>query len=94
MAIQVLPNDYWSLNCGMSRDIGYTMISCPYLAAAQRLYFSYSYYLYQVQKTSHVNYFLNDWALARQQRRLNSNQSHQQLGPPPKAHNGEQQRGT
>ena len=67
LAMQVVPEDFWSLSCWACRDDGHGMYRCPYLSPAQRLYFAYRYYLYQVQKQPHMRQFLHDRAVARQQ---------------------------
>ena len=48
-AMQVVPDDYWSLNCWACRTDGHSMYKCPLLLPAQRLYFAYRYYLFQIQ---------------------------------------------
>ena len=81
LAYQVVPDDYWALNCWVCRDNGHAMFKCPYLTGPQRLYFAYRYYLYQVQKTPHMRKFLQDRAIVRQQRRQVSQTQPQVAAP-------------
>ena len=69
-ALQVVPDDYWAINCWVCRDDGHTMFRCPFLLPAQRIYFAYRYYMWQVQQQPHMRKFLADRFAARQQGRL------------------------
>ena len=46
------------------------MFRCPFLLPAQRIYFAYRYYMWQVQQQPHMRKFLADRFAARQQGRL------------------------
>ena len=74
LAMQVVPEEYWTINCCVCRDNGQSMYRCPFLVPAQRLYFAYRYYLWQVQQQPHMRKFLADRAAARQQRRVQAGQ--------------------
>lgn len=47
-AVTVIPVKYWNLTCSTYLQDGHSTIICPYLAAEQHLYFSYSYYLFHI----------------------------------------------
>ena len=59
MAMQVVPLDYWNINCWVCRDDGHAMYRCPFLTPAQRLYLAYRYNLYQVQKQPHMRQYVS-----------------------------------
>lgn len=58
LAVSVIPQDYWGLNCWTCRVPGHTTFTCPNLSAAQRVYFAYMYYMYQTEQTPHMKEFL------------------------------------
>jgi len=49
LAMQVIPRDFWNLDCRTCRQDGHTTFTCPYLTPEQRMYCAYQYYLYQVE---------------------------------------------
>ena len=49
-----IPNDYWQLNCWSCRDQGHSTFTCPFLSPAQRVYFAYKYYLYQIKSNPNM----------------------------------------
>ena len=78
-AMQVIPDEYWDLNCWVCRTDGHSMYKCPLLLPAQRLYFAYRYYLYQIQANPRMKDFLADRMRMRRERRhqrLSDQQSH------------------
>ena len=68
-AMQVVPDDYWSLNCWACRTDGHSMYKCPLLLPAQRLYFAYRYYLFQIQANPQMKDYLEDRMRMRRERR-------------------------
>ena len=68
-AMQVVPEDYWGLNCWACRTDGHSMYKCPLLLPAQRLYFAYRYYLHQIQANSQMKEYLADRMRMRRERR-------------------------
>ena len=68
-AMQVVPEDYWGLNCWACRTDGHSMYKCPLLLPAQRLYFAYRYYLHQIQANSQMREYLADRMRMRRERR-------------------------
>ena len=68
-AMQVVPDDYWGLNCWACRTDGHSMYKCPLLLPAQRLYFAYRYYLFQIQANPQMKDYLEDRMQMRRERR-------------------------
>ncbi len=56
-AESVIPKDYWSLECWTCRERGHGAFTCPYLTAAQRLYFAYRYYAHQVEANPQMAHY-------------------------------------
>ena len=48
-ALSVIPQDYWRLSCWTCREKGHVTFVCPYLTMQQRVFFTYCYYMHQVQ---------------------------------------------
>ena len=49
-----IPNDYWKLSCWSCREPGHSTFTCPKLSPAQRVYFAYKYYLYQIKSNPNM----------------------------------------
>ena len=81
LAMQVVPLVYWNINRWVCRSDGHAIYRCPFLTAAQRLYFAYRYYLYQLQKKPHMQQYLHDRAVARAQSQQQPGVQGQQGGP-------------
>ena len=47
-AMSAIPADYWTLSCWTCRESGHSAFTCPSLTIAQRIFFAYCYYRYQV----------------------------------------------
>ena len=68
LAMQVVPEDYWNLSCWTCRDEGHSTFTCPYLNMAQRLFFAFKFYEYQIRGQPHMESFLRQKAENRRQR--------------------------
>ena len=68
LAMSVVPEDYWSLSCWTCRDEGHSTYTCPYLNLAQRLWFAFKFYQYQIASNPQMKGFLEQRAAARRER--------------------------
>ena len=75
-ALSAIPSDYWTLQCWTCREAGHSAFTCPSLTLAQRVFFAYCYYRYQVA----ANPRIADWFQEREAFRKGQGT---ELGPKP-----------
>ena len=52
--LSAIPSEYWTLQCWTCREAGHSAFTCPTLTLAQRIFFAYCYYRYQVAANPRV----------------------------------------
>lgn len=69
-AATVIPANYCNINCWIYRLEGHSTFICPYLTADKLLYFSYRYFLDQLQANRQISKYLEEnmqWHLSNYQ---------------------------